>query len=160
MSSLTTTPPSQYFDPKLLLPMSEDTESGKLVVQYSISDREALFAINEQKDYLARIWRKMYEDLLARIARITIGRDEYFVIKFHPMTEYRGNMFMSKLQLGADILVADTKNVVIPTILWDNSGGNFRMKEWRCGYCNSPNELKERHCTQCGATRAKLIQEM
>jgi len=130
------------------------------VVHYTISDREALFAIDQQKDYFVRIWRKMYEDLLARIARITIGRDEYFVIKFHPMTEYRGDEVMSKFQLGADVLVADTKNVVIPTIMWDNSGGVFKMKEWRCGYCGSPNKLEERHCTQCSATRAKLIQEM
>lgn len=152
---------SRYFDPNMLLPTSEDTEeNGRLVVSFTISDRETLFAIDQQREYLVRIWRNMYTELLTRIAKITIGRDEHFVIKFHPMTEYRGDTFMTKLMLSADVLVAQTKNVIIPTILWDNVDGNLIMREWRCGYCNSPNELKERHCTQCGGTRAQLIQEL
>lgn len=31
------------------------------------------------------------------------------------------------------------------------------QEEWMCLYCGSPNELPERHCTQCGAPRNWFI---
>lgn len=35
-----------------------------------------------------------------------------------------------------------------------------RTVEWICEYCHSPNETSKRFCSQCGAPRALLIQEM
>ena len=33
-----------------------------------------------------------------------------------------------------------------------------RSGEWMCNYCNSPNDYKERHCSQCGATRSFIYE--
>lgn len=156
---------SRYLDPHMmkdfLLPVKEDEEEGKLVVQTTISDREALFMHEQRPDYLARVWRDMYITLLTRIARITIGREEHFIIKFHPLVDYRrGDHWMSSLRLSADVMVAQTKNVVIPTIKWETIDGVYQPKEWKCGYCRVPNVMEDRSCEKCGAPRATLIQEL
>lgn len=32
--------------------------------------------------------------------------------------------------------------------------------EWMCGHCQTPNDIPQKLCTQCGAPRAKLLHEL
>ena len=47
--------------------------------------------------------------------------------------------------------------LVVPQIIYD---GNSLLVEWRCGYCGSPQPVSRRECSQCGAQRALLLQEI
>ena len=81
----------------------------------------------------------------------------------------RWGMFID-LVLYYELFVTPTRNamVYIPEIVyepvrasWKLDGDvNRRPIEWRCGHCTTPNPMEERSCTQCGAPRALLIQEM
>jgi uncharacterized OB-fold protein len=61
------------------------------------------------------------------------------------------------LRLDYEIIVTSTHPIVLPVFKYSEEG---KMIEWRCGYCSSPNVPEKRHCSQCGAPRALLIQEM
>ncbi|MCK5486572.1 MAG: hypothetical protein KAI86_10185 [Desulfobacterales bacterium] len=105
------------------------------------------------------LWRRLYDDLIRRVSDATKGRDEHFIVKFFPLVEWVREELHS-FQLAADVMVAETKNVVIPTFVWEKQNGFYQVVEWKCGYCQAVNTIEERSCTQCGAPRATLIQEM
>ena len=118
---------------------------------------DRLASTDQQGDFIRSVWQKLYERVLHEVAGMMLGREEYFVIRFVPkwFTDYEKNEY--RFSVIAEIMQALEKSVVMPKFIYDNQ---CRLIEWRCGYCNSPNEVKSRHCTQCGAPRALLIQEM
>jgi len=112
---------------------------------------------HKAKEFLFYEWRRAYQQAMLHITKQIIGRKEYFVFRFFPklVNDYRED-FCVNLELSWDIFAAPTKNIVIPEFTYIDN----HPVEWKCGACTSPNEIKERHCTQCGSPRALLIQEM
>lgn len=114
--------------------------------------------------YIQHAWMDVYYSLLRKLAEVFIGRKEYFVIRMIPYVFEKDFRSVPNIKIGCfvECFVAESRNIVIPQITYQ--GENF-MKEWRCGSCGTPNPLKEnskpiRLCTQCGAPRALLIQEI
>lgn len=151
------------FEKFLPKPKLESLDGDLLGVKTSISIYPHDLLEYDRREYfeeaIAYHWEAMYEDVIRRIARLTSGKTNYFVTRFIPrMTE--SNSLGIVLELLVDCFVAPTRNVYIPEIVYENVGDFSQIKEWRCGYCRSPNKMGERHCTQCGSPRALLIQEM
>lgn len=138
--------------------MDDDIFGTKLEIRANIL--ESLENKEHYIEFIGSAWQRLYDQLAKQIMRKTIGRKEYFVTRFIPhMKDEQGYMII--LELRAECFVAPTRNVYIPEIIYTpTSMGWNKMKEWRCGYCRSPNEMESRHCTQCGSPRALLLQEM
>ena len=114
---------------------------------------------------IQHFWDDLYTDVFRKLALYIIGKPDYFFTRFVPRmyTERSVNMYEDGvvLELITEIFVAPTRNIFIPEFVYEPvASGMSRMVEWRCGYCRSPNELRDRHCSQCGSPRAVLIQEM
>ena len=106
-------------------------------------------------------WRHMYNSLTQHVSKIFLGRDDYFVVKMTPLIYddfHNGFVPQIKLRILVDINVAHTKNVTIAEWSFDPVM-NFPI-EWKCAGCSTPNLPEDRWCSQCGAPRALLIQEM
>jgi hypothetical protein len=58
---------------------------------------------------------------------------------------------------NVEVIEAEIKKIVIPEIVYSGLGHKL---EWRCRYCNSPNDFSNKHCSRCGAPRGQLIQEL
>jgi hypothetical protein len=148
----------QYREFEKYLPQQKmETITGEVLgARMDVSIR----VLDEDSDYLQHSWERLYHDISYELMKRTIGRKDYFVTRFVPRMRDSENGWGIVLELLVDCFVAQTKNVYIPEIVYERSGIYTVIKEWRCGYCSSPNEMKERHCTQCGSPRALLIQEM
>ena len=112
---------------------------------------------------LAWEWQSMYQKMAHEIARRAIGFKDYFVTRYYPfVSRGKWGSYSDTLQLTlyVDIFVTQHKDVVIPDFRYEYVDNKPRAIEWRCGHCSSPNEISARQCTQCGAPRALLIQEM
>lgn len=128
-------------------------DSDKLGCEIRLSE-ELLYKPNAEI-YIQHAWKSIYENAVREVTNIIMGRREHFVCRYIPtvLKEFYGIRF----RVVYEIMVCQTKEFIIPTFKY--SEGN-EIIEWRCGYCSSPNEKKARHCSQCGAPRALLIQEL
>ena len=116
---------------------------------------------NKIEEKIVWSWRHMYNSLTQHLSKIFLGRDDYFVVKMTPLIYddfYNGFVPQIKLRILVDINVAHTKNVTIAEWSFDPIM-NFPI-EWKCGNCTTPNLPEDRWCSQCGAPRALLMQEM
>lgn len=145
-----------------LLPKLEPVENreGRINLRQRISTH--IFDMGSPAEYLQRAWLDLYRTMIEYMSRMVIGNENYLVVKFHPTVETRDyDQDTVSFHLGAEIMVAQTANVVMPTFVYNDAPiGHRKVIEWRCGYCQSPNKIEERHCSQCGSPRALLLQEM
>lgn len=139
-------------------PELEKVEGNRFGYRVFVDEYRA-FHLYEQgriKEYFSYEWVKMYQQVTLKIAKMMMGEDHWYVLKFYPQILHQVNGIT--MNLYCDINVAMTQNVIVPEYIYENQ--NSMPIEWRCGHCQSVNEMKERHCTQCGAPRTMLIQEM
>lgn len=141
---------------------SDDVKTGEYFCERSISLREIEdYWKTSTVDLAQMMWDRLYEQAIRHVTNIIVGRDEYFVVRYIPMILSQPFDYYVSFRVSFEIFVAQSKNMTIllpPTFVYSPVTG--QIKEWRCGHCQSPNEMSARHCTQCGAPRAKLIQEM
>jgi hypothetical protein len=161
---------SLAFDKDMKEFLPEPVELDKLEGRYGIETMVSCpvnfdwYSKDDLRYLIKSAWDRMYRQYADYIVSITIGRDDWLVHKATAEASwmpYESYFPAIRLRLYVDMFVAPTRQVYVPEIVWEYSAfGGYHAKEWRCGYCKSPNEMKERHCTQCGSPRAKLIQEM
>lgn len=152
------------FDLQKYLPVENDInidDNGRLGITIGVP----LNVLKEYKDeWLQHEWVDMYRKLSYEVARRAIGRNDWLLVRYYPYIvrkdDPRTISALIELTLVCDIFVAPHKDVVIPEFRYEIIDNKPKAIEWRCGYCNSPNKVEDRHCTQCGSARALLIQEM
>lgn len=136
----------------------EETSTG--YVARKAYNEYQIWKLSEHESYVQRTWHELYRAISDQVVKMSIGRDAYLVTRMTPKIReaYYGSGFpLTEFIVQAEMFYATERNFVIPIVTYDEQ---FRAIEWRCGYCNSPNVIEERHCSQCGAPRALLIQEM
>lgn len=142
------------------LDVEEDGDRFRIVTRIPVYQFEPnLISPPPINEYVARSWQNMYSQLIMKAAQLMLGRDEYYVLKFYLEVLRSPAAFDVDLRLSMNIFVALTHEIGIPEFIYDPVETNMVI-EWRCGYCNSPNLKEERFCSQCGAGRALLIQEL
>lgn len=105
-------------------------------------------------DFLERRLHRQKHELMQHLAdKMEDGK--YYTIRLSEV-QVRDRREFVHFDRHLAVFVSPTQNVVIPTVVWDNGV----IKEWRCGHCETPHDFKHRYCTQCGAPRAQLIQEI
>lgn len=134
----------------------ETTEIGtKFGVMHTL-DIHDMFIVDKE-EYLRHQWKNLYFTIIKKLADVFIGRKEYFVIRLlpHVLEDYSA---FSKIKIGmiVECFVAQNKNIIIPEFTYVRN----TVTEWRCGHCSTPNTMTKRLCTQCGAPRALLLQEI
>ena len=109
-------------------------------------------------------WQRMYHDLTMHVSKMFLGRDDYFIIKMIAMIvddcNIGWNKYAFRLRIVANISIAESKKVVIPEWSYHVIEDKNIPTEWKCGSCTTPNLPDNRWCSQCGAPRALLLQEM
>lgn len=106
-------------------------------------------------------WRYMYDLLMQELSKMLYGNDNYFIIRCIPTKTNDFPHFQHILKLYLEVMICPTENFAVPVFRYERtSTGAMYVREWKCGYCGSPNTIANTHCTQCGGSRAKLIQEM
>jgi hypothetical protein len=155
---------TNYFtnDERLLkfMPHPEETMDGNdLYCEYSIPEYEYISHAEDCEAYIQYHWRALYEMAVRKVTNIVMGRNEHFIVRYIPTAFHGRSLGMDEIKLRViyELMVVPTKNYIIPVFTYSEI--THAPIEWRCGYCASPNEMKERHCTQCGAPRALLLQE-
>lgn len=141
-------------------PTFEKIEGSRLGYRHTLSENYIFHSLMYgyfQRD-ISRIWVRMYEEVTLKVAKMMIGNSYWYVLKFDP--RYLRSIDSVILELYCDINIAMTSKIVVPEYIYDLHNLAEMPKEWRCGYCKSPNKMEDRHCTQCGAARTLLIQEM
>jgi hypothetical protein len=153
--------------------MEQDTENARWMPKPAPPSKDTLYGcscmlsdglLESCRDSLDGLvqhtWSHLYHEAIGAVTNVIMGRTEHFVVRYIPsiIREMCGIQFIVKYE----IVVCPTRTFVvqdiyIPTFEYDHRG---QLIEWRCGHCTSPNPVEKRHCTQCGAPRALLIQEM
>jgi hypothetical protein len=145
-------------------PVELENIEGRWGIESRVDARDLYFGNAEKfKDIVGREWEMMYRKYSYYIVSLTIGRDNWLVHKAQADVYLDASEFVPvfHMRLFVETFVAPSNKIVIPEIEWTYSKvDGYSIKEWRCGYCRSPNVIKDRHCTQCGSPRALLIQEM
>lgn len=148
---------------KKYMPRGEKSLDGdRLACETFISEEMLFHAHIDMDNYIQRMWQIMYEKAVREVTAIIMGRTEHFLCRYIPkvysnMGAYTATPGLT-LRVIYEIMVCQTSNIVIPTFVYPEA--SRQPVEWRCGYCTSPNQIHDRHCTQCGAPRALLIQEI
>ncbi len=140
--------------PKVKPPVTED---GFWVVKREI---DGYMSAVLDSYFIEHVWRELYIDAVRTVAEIQLAANDktFYHVNYSPVVKYP--LFPEdryELMLRIEIFVSGTHKVKVPVIIYDIQG---RVVEWRCGYCTTPNEVADKVCTQCGAPRALLIQEM
>jgi hypothetical protein len=145
-------------------PVNLENIEGRWGIKSCVDARDLYSGSAEMfKNIIGREWERMYRRYSDYIVSLTIGRDNWLVHKAQAEVYLDSTGFtpVFNLRLFVETFVAQSSRVVIPEIEWTYSKvDGYSVKEWRCGYCRSPNIIKDRHCTQCGSPRALLMQEM
>lgn len=148
---------AQYFlelIPKTKPPVTED---GFWVVKRNLDAYNSAILDSE---FIKHVWRELYIDAVSAVAEMQLASDSktFYHVNYTPFVKYPLDLFEQyELMVRIEIFVSGTHKVKVPVMVYDIHG---RPIEWRCGYCDTPSEIKERSCTQCGAPRALLVQEM
>lgn len=152
-------PPDWDFLPK---PRKFTEMDNKFVVEAAIPSW-VLATRNDLMDTIHHAWLRLYKQANEVLTQLMIGREDYLAVRITPQVLNLPQTFdyvRLKLRLLVDVFWVNTPNVVLPTLVYDEGWDKAELIEWRCGYCQAPNEMMARTCTQCGAPRALLIQEM
>ena len=144
----------RQFFPKV----SQESLSGdRIVYQTHLSFEMLSLNYPNIEEMIQHQWRRLYEGAVRKVTDLIMGKTDHFVVRYLPIIskDLIGNI---ELEVTYEIMCVQNRDVVIPIFTYSET--SHSVIEWRCGHCASPNEIKERHCTQCGAPRALLIQEM
>jgi hypothetical protein len=150
---------------------------GQMYFHCRVDMQNALSLMDDQEvdRYVALGMDNLYRALFAKILKLIEGRKEYLTFKADLVVKPVSNDFkyggmLIDLVLYYELFVTPSRAtaVYIPEIRYDAVPQSWspgcEMKrtpiEWRCGHCTTPNPMERRTCTQCGAPRALLIQEM
>lgn len=104
---------------------------------------------------------QMRMQLTARVVELMEEHpNEWLAMKVHPL-QARENpeLCTTDLLYTMEVFVMPTRNAYIPELVYDVFD-EPKVVEWRCGHCKTPNVMEDRLCTQCGAPRALLVQEL
>lgn len=142
-----------------LIPKSKPpvTEDGFWVVKRKLDGWNSAIL---DTHFIETLWRELYRDAVAAVAEMQLSANEktYYHVNYSPIVKYpweAGDPY--EIMVRIEVFVSGTHKIKVPVLIYDIQG---RVIEWRCGYCDTPNEIADRNCTQCGAPRAKLLQEM
>ena len=138
----------------------EEMEGDELYCERIIPEMELAFRKENIEEFVQYSWRSMYEMAVRKVTGIIMGRTEHFIVRYIPTVYHYTSLGMPSIKLRViyELMVVPTREYILPVFTY--SEVTHAPVEWRCGYCSSPNETKERHCTQCGAPRALLLQEL
>ena len=130
---------------------AKDTE-GTYAVQHAVSNE-----MIEHEEHLKYVWLDMFHKASMNVAMISLSLpDDRLVIKYKPYVHR--DIWETILGLRLEITIVQTVNVVMPEFIYEPHSN--KLIEFRCGHCTTPNPIERTTCSQCGAPRAKLIQEM
>ena len=130
--------------------------SGRMHIRTQINDDLVL----DHPDYVRHVVHRMYQKATEKVALLSIGVEGRVATKYflHSGRDFERFGFFVELQFDCLVIPERTREIEIYTPSFTVQDNIYR--EWRCGYCSSPNEMKSRHCTQCGSGRELLIQEL
>lgn len=138
--------------------------------QYRIRAVISDYFLMDHPEILQKTWLDLYYSFLRTLAQKIIGRKEYFVFRLFPLIAQNPCLDREiELSLVAEIMVAPTRNVVIPEFIYalNTHTSQQSVIEWRCTHCQTINPITARtcgaesqHAEGCGASRAMLIQEL
>lgn len=138
------------------LPKPIEVDDGRYACEYRLHKHEISFYDGNIEFRVQNIWEGIYFNAIHKVTSLIMGRQEHFVVRYIP--ELLHDMDFLILRVVYEVMVAHTRDVVIPTFVYEEH--TTKVIEWRCGYCGVPNEIKHKTCCKCGAPRALLIQEM
>jgi hypothetical protein len=111
--------------------------------------------------YIQEVWRNLYFTVVRKIMEIQMAApSNHFVhSRCIPLVTPPWNDLDMSIELivKAEIFISSQRKINVPVIIYDERGV---AREWRCGHCDVPQDIKERTCANCGAPRALLLQEM
>lgn len=155
-----------------LLPKEQEVtfEDGRLACHMTVSF-DMLNAPNFKETYLHHCWRSLYTSMVSELVKRVITTKQLLGFRMLPGVVYENAdphypfNAMLDFRLSCELWVLPSKEFIIPKIIYADYTDMLthttkqRPIEWRCGYCDSPNEMVRRHCSQCGAPRATLLGE-
>ena len=117
-----------------------------------------------ENEYILFEWENMYHIATKHISQIMLKSKECFVIKMTPSvhdsydaTKYEHEVIF---RIITEMHIAGRMDEIVSIWTYEYIGIDKIFTEWRCGSCATPNNPKERWCTQCGSPRTMLAQEM
>ena len=121
-------------------------------------EMDKIYGAEDMAKYRARQLKIQLTSKLAEL--VEENEDQWLAIRMHPL-KVRDNpeLCTTDLLYTMEVFAMPTRNMVIPELVYDTFD-EPRVVEWRCGHCKTPNAMEERLCTQCGAPRALLVQEL
>lgn len=156
LNRLEATDPYSEYMPHCVAGHVDEANRGIYIEVFPDHFSDARFQL---RDMIQASWQKMYGKAIMQISGIVMGKENYYIVRFYPrIISSSAYEPCIRLELNYSIMVAPQKEMIIP--IWSYEPHTGKIIEWRCGYCNTANEKIVKFCTQCGAPRALLIQEM
>lgn len=144
----------------------KQTESGTYYFKNDINIDLGMSELYIRDEVITDAWRHLYYKAAQFVASSMMGKKEYTVFRFIPLVEVldnRGFIGVMRIMVVIDIFgVYREKDVVIHEMIWSTNRVTHgpEIIEWKCGACGCVNNIKERHCTQCGYGRQELAQDV